>query len=108
MAKRKSRAEVMVADGAGGMVKVEDRRFDRSDWPIRFEIPPEHKQADRWTRYLRAECEHRGWSVSSLGQLERAENSGTITVTGNGKPQLEIVWEHKREGALNIRARLAS
>src|SRR6516164_7378401 len=98
MAKRKSRAEITVADGAGGMMKVEDRRFEKGDWPISFEIPPEDEQADRWTRYLRAECERRGWSLSSLGQLERAENSGTITVTAKGKPQLEIVWEHQRKG----------
>jgi hypothetical protein len=108
MAKRKSRAEITVADGAGGMMKVEDRRFEKGDWPISFEIPPEDEQADRWTRYLRAECERRGWSLSSLGQLERAENSGTITVTAKGKPQLEIVWEHQRKGALRIKARLGA
>jgi hypothetical protein len=108
MVKRKSRATIMVADGAGGMKRAEDRRFEGGEWPISFEIPPEHEQAARWTRYLRAECERRGWSLSSLGQLERAENSGTITVTGNGKSHLEIVWEHKREDALKVRARLAS
>jgi hypothetical protein len=108
MAKRKSSATVTVADGAGGMMKLEDRRFDRGDWPFSFEISPEDEQADRWTRYLSAECQRRGWSASSFGQLERRENSGTITVTGNGKPQLEIVWEHKREGALSIKARPAA
>jgi hypothetical protein len=41
-------------------------------------------------------------------QLERRENSGTITVVGDGGPQLDIVWEHKRDGPLNVRARLAA
>jgi hypothetical protein len=31
----KSKATFMVADGTGGMMKVEDRRFERDDWPIK-------------------------------------------------------------------------
>ena len=29
----------MVADGGGGMAKVQDRRFETGDWPIRFVVP---------------------------------------------------------------------
>jgi hypothetical protein len=90
------------------MIKLEDRRFEKRDWPIKFEIPVEREQADRWPRYLRAGCHRRGWASPSLGQLERPENSGTITVTANGKPQLDIVWERKRERSMKVRARLAS
>lgn len=95
MAKTKSRAILSVADGAGGMMEVKDRRFENGDWPIKFEVPVEQEQADRWPRYLRAGCHRRGWASSALGQLERAANSGTITITANGKPQLDIVWERK-------------
>src|SRR5262249_37480024 len=78
------------------------------DWPITFEIPVEREQADRWSRYLAWGCQQRGWSSSALGQLERSENSGTITILAGGKPQLEIVWERKRGGPLKAKARLVS
>jgi hypothetical protein len=41
MAKTKSKAIVSVADGAGGMMEVKDRRFENGDWPIKFEVPVE-------------------------------------------------------------------
>jgi hypothetical protein len=89
-------------------MKLEDRRFEKSDWPISFEIPVTGEQAERWSRYLKWGCHKRGWSSSSLGQLERQENSGTITVTGDRAPILDIVWEHRRDGPLKVRARLAA
>jgi hypothetical protein len=76
MVRRKSRAEIMVADGIGGMRKIEDHRFERGDWPISFEIPVEQEQAERWSRYLRWSCHTMGWQLAGLGQLDRAENSG--------------------------------
>jgi hypothetical protein len=108
MVKRKSRTEIKVTDGAGGMMKLEDRRFERGAWPISFEVPVAHEEADRWSRYLTWSCHERGWTASSLRQLERAENSGTITVIGNGKPKLDIVWERKSDGPLNVKARSAA
>jgi hypothetical protein len=108
MAKSKPKSIFMVADGAGGMMQVTDRRFENSDWPISFEVPVEREQADRWTRYLRAECDRRGWAWSALGQLERAENSGTINIAAKGNPQLEIVWERKRGGSMKVKARTSS
>src|SRR5216683_1042966 len=105
MVKTKSKATVMVADGAGGMVQVEDRRFKADDWPIRFEVPKE--QADIWLRYFYAECEKRGWSSGGIGQLEARENSGSITVNAGDtpKPQLGVVWERKRGGPIKVCAR---
>jgi hypothetical protein len=100
MVKRKSRMEIRVADGAGGMMKVEDRRFEKGKWPISFEVPVANEQADRWSRYLSWSCHRRGWTASKFGQVERAENSGTIAITANGKSQIDIVWEQKREGPL--------
>ena len=108
MAKTKSKAIISVADGAGGMREVKDHRFEKGDWPIKFEIPVEQEQADRWPRYLSAGCHRRGWALSGLGQLERTANSGTITITVNGKPQLDVVWERKRNRPMKGRARLAS
>jgi hypothetical protein len=43
----------MVPDGAGGMLKLEDRRFEHGEWPIKFEIPATQEQAARWSRYRR-------------------------------------------------------
>jgi hypothetical protein len=105
---RKSRTDIRVADGAGGMIKVEDRRFERGAWPISFEVPVANEEADRWSRYLNWSCHERGWTAPSFGQLERTENSGTITVIGDGKPKLDIVWERKRRGPLKVWARLAA
>jgi hypothetical protein len=95
MVRKKAKSQIMVADGAGGMMTLEDRRFEKGDWPISFETPVAGEQAARWSRYLKWGCHKRGWSPSSLGQLERQENSGTITVTGDGAPKLDIVWEHR-------------
>jgi hypothetical protein len=108
MAKSKSKTIFSVADGAGGMMEVKDRRFEKGDWPIKFDVPVEQEQADRWPRYLSAACHRRGWSSSGHGQIERAENSGSITITANGQPQLDITWERKRDRPMKVRARLAS
>jgi len=108
MAKTKPKAILSVADGAGGMMEIKDRRFEKRDWPFKFEVAAEQEQADRWPRYLRAGCHRRGWASSALGQLERVENSGTITIIANGKPQLDVVWERKRDRPMKVRARLAS
>ncbi len=108
MAKAKSKATIMVADGFGGMMPVQDRRFEPPfDWPIRFEVARE--QADTWLQYFSVECERRGWSSGGIGQLEAKENSGSITVnTGAaGQPQLVVVWERKRGGPIKVRARSA-
>ena len=106
MAKTKSKAVIMTADGTGGMARVEDRRFERGDWPISFNVPTEQDQADTWMRYFRAECHRRSWGSNSFGQLERRENSGSITVNiGPGTSQLAIAWERKRDGPLTVRAR---
>jgi hypothetical protein len=108
MVKAKSKANVMVTDGDGGMVPVQDRRFDKmADWLIHFEVPK--AQADTWLQYFDAECAKRGWSRGSMRQIDARENSGSITVTTGdaGTPQLAVVWERKRAGALNVRARSA-
>jgi hypothetical protein len=105
MARAKSKAIIMTADGAGGMVQVQDRRFEQGSWPIRFEVPVE--QADTWLQYFSAECQKRGWSSGGIAQLEAKENSGSITVNtgGTGQPQMAIVWERKRGSPIKVRAR---
>jgi hypothetical protein len=45
---KKARSQIMVADGAGGVMKLEDRRFEKGDWPINFEIPVAGEQPERW------------------------------------------------------------
>ena len=104
MAKAKSKATIRVSAGAGGMVQVEDRRFEAGDWPIRFVVPKD--QADTWLRYLSTECSRRGWSCRAISQLEARENSGSITVNRGkaGKAQLAVVWERKRDGPMKVRA----
>jgi hypothetical protein len=105
MAKAKPKSTLLVTDGAGGMVKVQDRRFEAGNWPIRFEVAA--AQSDTWFRYFYGECEKQDWSSSGIGQLEARENSGSITVsTGTpDKPQFAVIWDWKREGAIKIHAR---
>jgi hypothetical protein len=84
---------------------VQDLRFEPAKhWPLRFELPSE--QAETWLRYFYAECESRGWSSSSMGQIEARENSGSISVNAGtpDKPQLAVVWERRRTGAMRVRA----
>jgi hypothetical protein len=106
MAKAKSNATIMAADGSGGMAQVQDRRFDAGEWPIAFDVPKE--QADTWLQYLSAESDKSGWSCSSFGQIDARENSGSVTInSGSGQPQLIVVWERKRGRFLRVRAKPA-
>lgn len=104
MVKRKSRAEIRTPDGSGGMSRIEDRRFEGGEWPIQLVVAGD--QADQWLLRLGAECVKRGWQHSALKQIERAENSGTISVKGvDGSDIVSIVWERRRNGPLKLRAR---
>ncbi|MCZ6718087.1 MAG: hypothetical protein O6944_02895 [Gammaproteobacteria bacterium] len=106
MPKRKPGAQICVADGAGGMRRVADLRFEAGEWPIELVVPA--KDAKTWMAHLNAEKEERGWSSSGLSQLESAENSGTLsvhTVGGPLPPSLDIVWERSRDAELRVKAR---
>src|SRR5262249_52586407 len=96
MAKAKPKSTIMVAGEEGGLVQVQDRRFEHDNWPIRFEVPVE--QADTWLQYFTVECAKRGWSSGGMGQLDAAENSGTLVVNpgSSSKPLITVVWERKR------------
>ena len=101
MVKRKSRAEIRTPDGSGGMSRIEDRRFEGGEWPIQLVVAGD--QADQWLLRLGAECVKRGWQHSALKQIERAENSGTISVKGvDGSDIVSIVWERRRNGPLKL------
>jgi len=79
MAKSNSKATIMVGDGRGGMVQVQDRRFEAArDWPIQFEVPA--GQSETWLEYFSAECARRGWSCNGMRQIEARENSGSVNV----------------------------
>jgi len=94
----------MVADGTGGLVEVQDRRFSAACWPIGFDVPAE--EADSWMTYLSSEGETRGWSSGGISQIEAKENSGSITFNDrSGQPQMEVVWERTRGGPIKVRAR---
>lgn len=106
MPKQKSGAQIHVADGAGGMRQVSDLRFEVGEWPIALVVPA--KDAETWMAHLRAETEERDWSLSSLSQLDAAENSGTLsihTASGLSPTTLDIVWERPRGQELRLRAR---
>jgi hypothetical protein len=106
MPKSKPKATLMVAGADGGLVPVQDRRFDPPrDWPIRFEVPA--GDADLWLRYFYDECARRGWSSGGIGQIDRGENSGSISVNQGSpdKPQLAVVWERRRNRPMQVRAR---
>jgi hypothetical protein len=105
MAKTKSRAVITVADGRGGMVQVQDRRFEKiQDWPVLVVVPSE--RADTWLGYLNAACETRGWASNGIRQFEAHENSGTVNVNSGSvdRPELTIVWERRRSAELVVRA----
>src|SRR5262245_28078422 len=108
VSRQKPRAQIMVADGIGDMRNIEDQRFAKGDWPISFDIPHDDEQADRWSRYLSWSCRKRDWSVAGVGQLERTENSGTISIFSGAKSQLDVVWERKRAGPLRVKVRLGA
>jgi hypothetical protein len=101
----KPAAKIMVADGAGGLLEVADRRFDR-EWPISFQVPA--AEAENWFHYLAFECERRQWSSAGMSQQQSRENSGSLMLLGAGVEKLSVVWDRARGEALNIRARPAA
>ena len=106
MPKKKSNAQIHVADGIGGMQPVADLRFEGGEWPIELVVPA--NDAESWIAHLDAEAEERGWYSSGLSQLEATENSGSLSVhTANGPSTatLDIVWERPRGKELRLRAR---
>jgi hypothetical protein len=108
VARRKMQATVRVADGAGGMVPVDDLRFATGEWPIQFEVPAD--RADHWMAHLDAECSERRWPSHGVGELEAGANSGSRVVStglAGQPPALEIVWERPRGGPISVRARPA-
>lgn len=105
MIRKKARAIMQVSNGMGGTIQILDHRFDGAEWPIRFSVPGDI--ADEWFKRLFAECTKRGWGCSSLQQLGSDENSGSTTISSGdaSASQLIIVWERRRLGPLNLRAR---
>lgn len=105
MAKSKSKAVIIGADGKG----VDDHRFAAGKWPIEIEVSAEH--ADTWMHYLTAECARRGWGVGGIAQMEPRENSGSQTVSVKQDEAIIVVWERRRTGkalaagVLKIKAR---
>lgn len=69
----------MVAGADGGLVLVQDRRFDSPrDWAFRFEAPA--GDTDLWLRFFYDQCARRGWSSGGIGQIY-GQNSGIIFVS---------------------------
>ena len=105
MPKKKSSAQIHVADGTGGMRPLADLRFEVGEWPIELVIPA--KDAETWMAHLRAEMEERGWNSGGLSQIDSIENSGTLSVYAANGPNpltLHIVWERPRNASLRVRA----
>src|SRR5215213_7201551 len=106
MPKKKSNAQIHVADGIGGMQPVADLRFEGGEWPIELVVPA--NDAESWIAHLDAEAEERGWYSSGLSQLEATENSGSLSVHTASEPSpatLDIVWERPRGKDLPLQAR---
>jgi len=106
MAKERAGARISVADGAGGLREVEDHRFDDTHWPVELRVEADDAQA--WIAHVTAEAEARGWSSASYGQLEAAQNSGSLTLhltPGSAGPTIDVAWEKKREAHLDVRVR---
>lgn len=106
MPKKRSSAQIRVADGAGGMRPVVDLRFESGAWPFLFSIPA--AEAETWMAHLSAEVEERGWNSGGLSQMDATDNSGTISVhvlAGPDTPRLDIIWERPRGDSLYVKAR---
>jgi hypothetical protein len=106
MPRKKSSAQIHVADGTGGMRRVDDLRFEAGEWPIQLIVSAE--EAENWMAHVDAEAEERGWFPSSISQLEATENSGTLSVhtaIGPSPATVDIVWERLRGKELKVRAR---
>lgn len=104
--KTKPGVRVYVADGGGGMIRVDDRRFDTGSWPIRFVVPP--SEADDWFAHLQAERGTRKWSLRGLGQIHAEENSGTLYLTSGiagRSSEIIITWERSPASGVSVRAR---
>jgi hypothetical protein len=101
----KPSAQVLTADGAGGMRAVVDNRFEGGTWPIDFVVKA--KDATPWMAHLHAESEARGWQSGGLSQIDAAQSSGSLSLhTAAGpSPTLEVAWEKARDKALRVRAR---
>ena len=78
MTEQKINAEIVVADGAGGMRPVVDLRFEEGEWPIQFDVPAD--DAEAWMAHFDAEIQERGWARDGISQMEATENSGTCSV----------------------------
>jgi hypothetical protein len=106
MAIRKPSAELRVADGSGGLRKVEDHRFDDRPWSFDFVVSA--ADATDWMRHLTAELEERDWGWSGVSQLDPSVNTGSLTLNslpGQAPPSIEIAWQKIRGKALHVRAR---
>src|SRR5215213_5962799 len=106
MPKKKSNAQIHVADGTGGMRPVADLRFEGGEWPIELVVPA--NEAESWMAHLDAEAEERGWHPSSISQHEATESSGKLSVhmaNGPSAATVDIIWERLRSKELKIRAR---
>ena len=104
--KRKSAAVLQAADGVGGLRAIEDHRFSDNPWQLSTVVPA--AEADLFMAHLEAETRTRGWTASSLGQLNAEDNSGSMTVyVGAGQPTsaIEIAWDKPRRRPLHLRAR---
>jgi hypothetical protein len=88
MRRSKPKAKLKVADGAGGLLEVVDRRFDRVEWPISFQVPA--AEAENWFHYLQFECERRGWSSAGMSQLQSRQNSGSLMLLDAGVEKLSV------------------
>ena len=84
----KPKAKLKVADSAGGMLEVVDRRFDNTEWPISFQVPA--AEAENWFEHLQFECERRGWSGVGMSQLQSRENSGSLMLLGAGLEKVRL------------------
>jgi hypothetical protein len=74
------------------------------DWALNGEVSAE--LAETWSRCLQAEIESRGWSGSSIAQLERGETSGSQTIRDNASGRsIAIAWTHKAGGLLSFKVR---
>lgn len=103
--KKPSAARILVNDGTGSMVPVDDRRVTQANWPISFVVPSDG--AESWMAHLEAEVQEHGWAGGGIAQLEDVCNSGSKSFHAPGSSfplTVHIIWERPRGGELAISA----
>ena len=103
--KKPSTAQILVNDGTGNMIPVDDSGVKQVSWPITFVVSSD--DAESWMAHLDAEAQEGGWASGGIARLEDVGNSGSLSFYAPASSfslTVHIIWERPRGGELAISA----